>query len=81
MLFRWFFLSFLSFFSTLEQIAVGKDPLSECQQHHSYAQDRFVIIIPVFLTCICCYLYVLRMYLYVLRKKIFFILKFFLVIL
>ena len=53
MLFRSFFLSFLSLFSTLKQIAVGKDPLSECQQYHSYAQVRFVIAIPVFLTCIC----------------------------
>ncbi len=60
-------------FSTLKQVAVGKDPLSECQLHHSYAQDQFINIIPVFLTCICCYLYILR-------KKIFFNITIFLVI-
>ncbi len=43
---------FFPFFPTLKQIAVGKDPLSELQQHHSYDQDQFRNIIPVFVTCI-----------------------------
>ncbi len=30
---------FFPFFPTLKQIAVGKAPLSELQQHHSYDQD------------------------------------------